>query len=410
MVMKNIKHILMLTVVLSILTSCTDPYILKTTNYEEALVVEATITNELKHQEVKITKTYRLEETSPTIVSDAVVVISDNLGNDYPFAEINGVYLSVNEFQAQPNVTYHLKIITDDGKTYESSNETLTHINPIQDVIPTVVTKDGVKGVEMVVNSFDPSNSSKYYRFEYEETNKIIAPKWVPVKGVGTFFNAPNGALSGTIDLIPRTTEARVCFNTKKSDKIIVTSTNDLSEDRVAFPIRFIKSTDYTIANRYSIMAKQYVQNLASYTYYKTLKELSGSGSILSQNQPGFFAGNVKCIENPEEKVIGYFEVSSVSSKRIFFNYNQVFPTDPIPKYPYKCEVDLFHPSDDPEHFFKLCFGMSLECRGSQLISGLQNNQTCYYNNVNDIYEVYDIQCGDCTSFSSNIIPSFWID
>lgn len=410
MVMKNIKYILILTVVLSILTSCTDPYILKTTNYEEALVVEATITNELKHQVVKLTKTYRLEETAPTTVSDAVVVISDNLGNDYPFAEINGVYLSVNEFQAQPNAVYHLKIITDDGKTYESSSETLTHINPIQDVIPTVVTKDGVKGVEMVVNSFDPTNSSKYYRFEYEETNKIVAPKWVPVKGVGTFVYDPNGNLGGTIDLIPRTTEARVCFNTKKSDKIIVTSTNDLSEDRVAFPIRFIKSTDYTIANRYSIMVTQYVQNLASYTYYKTLKELSGSGSILSQNQPGFFAGNIKCIENPEEKVIGYFEVSSVSSKRIFFNYNQVFPTDPIPKYPYQCEVDPLLQDDDLNHFFKLCFGMSLECRGSQLISGLQNNQMCYYNNVNDIYEVYDIQCGDCTSFSSNIIPSFWID
>jgi len=81
-----------------------------------------------------------------------------------------------------------------------------------------------------------------------------------------------------------------------------------------------------------------------------------------------------------------------------------------IPKYPYKCEVDPLLQDDDLNHFFKLCFGMPLECRGSQLISGLQNNQTSYYNNVNDIYEVYDIQCGDCTSFSSNIIPSFWID
>jgi len=194
---------------------------LKTTNYEEALVVEATITNELKHQVVKLSKTYRLEETAPTTVSDAVVVISDNLGNDYPFAEINGVYLSVNEFQAQPNAIYHLKIITDDGKTYESSNETLTHINPIQDVVPTVVTKDGVKGVQMVVNSFDPTNSSKYYRFEYEETNKIVAPKWVPVKGIGTFTYGPNGALSGSINLVPRTTEARVCFNTKNQIKLL---------------------------------------------------------------------------------------------------------------------------------------------------------------------------------------------
>jgi len=408
--MKNLKYYILFLVVTSILTSCTDPYVLRTTNYEEAIVVEATITNELKHQEIRLTKTYRLEDTAPTVVSDAVVTVYDNFGNDYPFAELNGVYVSVNEFQAQPNVEYHLKIITDDGKTYTSSNETLTHINPIQDVVPTVVTKEGVKGVEMVVNSFDPTNSSKYYRFEYEETNKIVAPKWVPVKGIGIFSTDSNGGLTGSINLVPRTTEARVCFNTKKSDKIIITSTNDLSEDRVIFPVRFIKSTDYTIANRYSILVKQYVQNLASYTYYKTLKELSGSDNILSQNQPGFFAGNIKRVEDPNEKVIGFFEVSSVSSKRIFFNYNQVFPNDITPKYPYKCEIDPLHPSDDPDHFFKLCFGLSLDCRGSQLISGLQNNQLCYYDNVNDVYEVYDIKCGDCTSFSSNIVPSFWID
>jgi hypothetical protein len=52
-------------------------------------------------------------------------------------------------------------------------------------------------------------------------------------------------------------------FHNKKSDKIILTSTNDLSEDRVIFPVRFIKDSDYTIANRYSILVKQYVQNLA---------------------------------------------------------------------------------------------------------------------------------------------------
>lgn len=407
--MKNIKYPVFLLVLISILTSCTDPYILKTNNYEEAIVVEATITNELKHQEVKVTKTYRLEQNSPTIVTDAVVIVSDNLGHIYEFTQVNGTYISVNEFQAVPNVSYQLKIITDDEKTYLSTNQILTQESPIQDIVPTVVTKDGVKGVNMVVNSFDPTNNSKYYRFEYEETNKIIAPRWVPVKGVGTFFNDSSGHLSGSIDLVPRTTEARVCYNTKKSDQIIITNTNDLSEDRVNFPVRFIKSSDYIIANRYSIMVKQYVQNLAAYTYYKTLKELSGSGSILSQNQPGFFAGNIKRVENTDEKVIGYFEVASVSSKRIFFNFNEIFPGMTYPKYPYNCEVDPLHPTDDPEHFLKFCFGQP-PCLGAMLISGFQNNSICYYSNNGNIYEIYNTPCGDCTSFSSNIVPSFWIN
>ena len=49
-------------------------------------------------QEVKITKTYKLEENFPTTVTDAVVILKDNLGNTYDFAEQGNKYVSVNEF------------------------------------------------------------------------------------------------------------------------------------------------------------------------------------------------------------------------------------------------------------------------------------------------------------------------
>ena len=387
--------------------SCTDPYTLQTNNYEEALVIEATITNELKHQEIKLTKTYKLEENAPTMVANAVVEVSDDQGNLFEFEEVNNTYLSVNEFKAEPNRQYKLKIITDDGKSYISTNETLTHETSIQNIVPTVNYVNGLKGVDMMVNSYDPTNSSKYYRYEYEETNKIIAPKWSPVKAVVT-YNAPGTDPPGTIALVPRTTEARVCFTTKKSNKIILTSTNDLQEDRVNYSVRFIRDNDYIIAERYSILVKQYVQNLAAHTYYKTLNELSGSGSILSQNQPGFFFGNIKRVENPDEKVIGFFEVSSVSSQRIFFNFHDVFPGQNAPKYPYACEID---PQNEAENIFKYCFApLDLTCQGNTVLSHLFNEIYVYFDFYNNKYELYRTPCGDCTSFSSNVIPSFWIN
>ena len=87
------------------------------------------------------------------------------------------------------------------------------------------------------------------------------------------------------------------------------------------------------IRNRYSILVKQYVQSLAAHTYYETLKEISDNGSILSQTQPGFFRGNISSVDNPREKVIGFFEVSSYSEKRIFFNFSDLFPKTPAPEY-----------------------------------------------------------------------------
>src|SRR5690606_5351791 len=105
--------------------------------------------------------------------------------------------------------------------------------------------------------------------------------------------------------------EAETCYNTIASDQILVATTRDQSEDRVQnFPVRFIAATNDIIKHRYSINVKQYVQTFEAYTFYKTLSQMSGNnGNILSQNQPGFFSGNIFSDSDPEEKIIGFFEV-----------------------------------------------------------------------------------------------------
>ena len=73
MQIKTIYSIILLLVFSFIVNSCTEPYILETNTYEEALVVEATITNELKKQEITLTKTSRFEDAATLIAaSDAI--------------------------------------------------------------------------------------------------------------------------------------------------------------------------------------------------------------------------------------------------------------------------------------------------------------------------------------------------
>jgi len=83
-----------------VVNSCTEPYSLETNTYEEALVVEATITNELKKQEITLTKTSRFEDKETKTESGANVFITDNAGNNYDFEEEDGKYVSTVEFQA----------------------------------------------------------------------------------------------------------------------------------------------------------------------------------------------------------------------------------------------------------------------------------------------------------------------
>lgn len=380
------------------LIGCTEQYILQTETFEEAIVVEATLTNELKIQEIKLSRTYKLEATSQTSESGAQVYVTDSDGNQYDFLENDGLYQSEIPFKAQVGKRYRLNIITQNGKTYQSESEVLTTENPMQEVIPTVMQRNGERGVGIVVKSYDSNNTSKYYRYEYVETFKVIAPQWDDERTILTQSATGPGIL-----VIPRTQETQTCYSTQNSNDIIQTSTNDLSEDRVNFAMRFISNKNYIISHRYSILVRQYVQSLAAYTFYKTLKETSGSGSILSQNQPGFFYGNMKAIDNPNEKVIGFFEVASVSEQRVFFNYTDLFPGEPLPPYFTKCDI----------REYKYCFDFEdPDCRGAALLSSIGSNSLVYVDSSgNETYFFMVVPpCGDCTTFSSNIIPSFWID
>ena len=303
--------------------SCVDPYQLQTSNYEEAIVIEASITNEVTKHEVKVSKTYRLEDDNGNAsITDAEVFVTDSDGVQYNFEFDTNSYKSTSEFAALPEKQYTLTINSSNGKTYKSTPKKLTTVNQIESVVPIVKTNlDGERGVSIAVNSFDPTNTSKYYRYEYEETSKVTAPKWRPAYAV---VNPDNSGIVGHpfIELFNRTEEARTCYTPNKSNSIILTNTSTLIEDRVSeFEIRFLHQSDYTIAERYSVLVKQYVESLESYTYYRILQELSQSGEVLSPNQPGFIAGNLFSVDNPNEKVVGYFNVSSVSEKRIFFNY-----------------------------------------------------------------------------------------
>lgn len=383
--------------------SCVDPYQLQTSNYEEAIVIEASITNEVTKHEVKVSKTYRLEDDNGNAsITDAEVFVTDSDGVQYNFEFDTNSYKSTSEFAALPEKQYTLTINTSNGKTYKSTPKKLTTVNQIESVVPIVKTNlEGERGVSITVNSFDPTNTSKYYRYEYEETSKVTAPKWRPAYAV---VNPDNSGVVGHpyIELFNRTEEARTCYTPNKSNSIILTNTSTLIEDRVSeFEIRFLHQSDYTIAERYSVLVKQYVESLESYTYYRILQELSQSGEVLSPNQPGFIAGNLFSVDNPNEKVVGYFNVSSVSEKRIFFNYTDLFPGEALPPYFDVCE----------EIEFNYCFDPApAECDGTSLNGLVLNDAVIYYQISGLNYTFIKPVCGDCTSFSSNIRPAFWID
>tara|TARA_R110002073_G_scaffold108336_1_gene243304 strand:+ start:13318 stop:14550 length:1233 start_codon:yes stop_codon:yes gene_type:complete len=410
--MKKTTSSILLLFILSITNSCVEEFNAGTIEFEDAIVIEATITNEFKYQKILLSRTHKLEEKDVNPESDAIIRITTSSNNIYTFHETEpGIYISDVQFNAQPSSNYQLSITTSNGREYTSQSTQLTsNTSAIENVYAIRETnEDGVDGIGIYLDSFDPTNNSKYYGYEFEETYQILAPFWNPMEF--TIPDPPNHPSYNFIwTLTPRVQEERVCYTTVNSLGRLVTSTTLLSEDRVSkILIKFISNDDLRINSRYSILVKQHTQSIQSYNYLETLNDLSNSESLLSQNQPGFLAGGIFSVNNPNEKVLGFFEISSVIQERLFFNRSDFFDSITEP-FPWECSP--FMPSPPETLSLKTLIGLN---KVSYFFGGPPPPRPPYRDPLEewDLVEqwlVVERHCGDCTQLGSNIKPSFWID
>lgn len=378
---------------------CVDPFEPETITFESALVVEATITDEMKTQEIFLSRTFEFEADGPERERNAIVSISDDAGNRFDFQEISeGTYHSVLPFMAQVGRSYNLRIQTSDGRSYSSETSRIPDPLEIERLYAErIINADGNEGVGIFVDSFDPSGNSRNYRYLYEETYRIIAPKW-------TEFDLLSTGVECGVDVVPKTQEDRVCYQTDLSTDLIITETNGFQEDRVtAFLVRFINRNNFILSHRYSVLVKQLVQSNTAYDYFETLKDFSGSESLFADTQVGFLNGNVFSDIDQDEKVLGYFDVAAVSEQRIFFNWEDLFPGEEIPPFVNEC-VETAPLLISP--------GGARCVLAPQVEEGIVS-----YVNPNDPpidpggpYRIVPRVCGDCTVLGKIEVPEFWTE
>ena len=378
--------------------SCIEEFDASFDDFESAIVIEATVTDINEIQQVRLTRTYEFEADGPSAETNANVSVNGG-GVVYEFEEVSpGIYNSVLEFAAQSGVAYQLQITTQDGRSYSSSEENLPAAIGLDRVYADRITTDlGQEGVAIFVDSSDESENTRNFRYEYEETYKIIAPDW-------NNFELKSTGIECGVDVIPKTEQNQVCFATGISNDLILASTANLDENRVErFMVRFMDRNNYIISHRYSIKVRQYTQSNASAAFYNALDQFSSSESLFSESQPGFLAGNVTSDLNQNEKVLGYFDVSSVSEERIFFNYDDLFPGEALPDYVNPCM----------EIAPMLISQGGARCVLSAMVDA---NQVSYLDLNEDPpaeqgpYLVVPRECGDCTVLGANVTPEFWTE
>lgn len=382
-------------IVLIMVTGCIEPFEIQgeITNLESLLVVEATLTDEMKTQTVLLSQSSSFSAEVPAVETGATVVIDTDDGARYEFSEQGaGLYLSNEPFAANEGVAYQLHIARASGETYESQMVSLAGSAKIDRVYgERVVNDDGEEGVAIFIDAETASAAARFYRYTYEETYKVIAPNWAPLR-FNVFINDRN---QRDFEVVVRDEEQRICYNTVVSNMIIQADTEDLITSNLSrFQVRFINRNDFIISYRYSILVKQVLQTREAADFFRQLEDFSSSDNVFSNVQPGFINGNVSGLNN-DQRTLGFFNVVSVSEERLFFNYEDFFPDEPLPPFPFECRV--YTPS-------------------AMSVADILDNRVAYVGENEDPgegllpYLVTFRPCGDCTALGSNIVPDFWIE
>ncbi|MEO0570935.1 MAG: DUF4249 domain-containing protein [Bacteroidota bacterium] len=401
--MKIYRHIWILTLTL---LGCVEPIeidtnVRSTVDIKDILVVEGTLTNQLKRHSVVLRRGNTFADDSLIDIENANVSVLDNLGNVFSFFENQpGTYLSESLFQALPENEYQLRIEVA-GKVYNSEKVGLPPPGAIDRVFAQrLINNSGLEGIGIFVDAVVALNEPPLLRFTYEETYKIIAPLWTPLDMAVLDRNPPY-----VFGLVPKEEEKRVCFGSQASNNIIQNEGVTLIGNRVEnVLVRFIPRDDFIISHRYSILVKQLVQAPNAFAFYQTLNELSSNSSVFTDVQPGFIGGNIRNIEDSDEKVIGYFEVAQESEKRLFFNYEDFFPDEDLPPYIISCSFLSAPAAILPD-------GVS-----SPLLDAIDSGLLVYVRDNDGQVEdggpflTARRECGDCTSLGSNIVPEFWTE
>ena len=375
-----------------LLQSCVEPFEFENENFENVLVVEATLTNEEKLQEVLLSRSFPLNFTGAFPEQGARVSILDNSGNQFYFNETtSGRYVSSNTFSAIEGRLYTLEITTRDGKNYTSDASGFKGTTSIESVYGVLTqNQEGVQGIDIRINSAGSQENTGYYRYEYIETYKILS-RYFRYREAVLITNNNNNV---EVVVVEKTIQDNTCFNSAESNEILLSNSTSLNQDRVVGSfLRFIRQDNPVFANRYSILVKQYGISREAFSYYQSLKELSESESLFSQVQPGFLAGNMVSLDNPAEYVLGFFSVASVTERRAYFNY-----------------VDFYDPVEQPKpHFTDSCpLEYPTQLLEIQFLAQSEQYRLYSYDPASGEYIFVNAACIDCTLLGTNVVPEFW--
>ena len=279
-------------------------------------VVYGELTTEEEDNIISVSLASPIQEPKYMPLNECDVRILDRSGNSFEGSEFEkGKYnVSIPPEDLVPGMAYRLEVITPAGTSLVSEFEELLDSPDVDSVYymreskPTNNPEYFVEGVQFYLDLDAPDAENTFYKFDIIETFEYHS--MFPLE---RYYD-------GTMHIIdPPDYSHMICWATKQIKDIFILNTAELQETAYKqFSLHFVDNTSQRLEHLYSLLVKQYAISGDDYVYWDQVRENNIDQGGMYETQPLPAKGNLVNLTNPKQAVLGYFQVASVKTKRIF--------------------------------------------------------------------------------------------
>jgi len=275
------------------------------------LVIDGFLNSGVGPTTIKLTHTLNIKDGGKARVEKGALLTVEGTDNSkVALAESQtGVY-SISQLSLKKSEKYRLRVKTVDNTEYISEYLEVKKTPPIDGVVWSATDE----GVQINVNTHDPSGNTRYYQWEFEET-------WHYRSEFCTNLQYKNGTISYMDPYI----DIHDCWrNEKPVDKTHIASSFRLSEDVIYhYPLTFVPAASGKMGVQYSILVRQHALSKDGYSYYDRLKKNTEQLGSIFDAQPSDLTGNFQSV-NKEKIAIGFLSIYDIEEKRIFITKEEL--------------------------------------------------------------------------------------
>lgn len=329
MKMKRSKHIVFLfsvrktanliisLIILTNLWTCIKPFTpeLKETSVEK-YVVQGMVSNQAGWQEVNVSINSSVNKPLFIPIDFCEVKIIDDQNNIFNLIQSeSGTYKAwMTSDELVIGRGYKVKVTTEDGIVLESEFDYIPNGPDVGDINYEIeqhhidYPEGWLKGIQFYTNMVGENSDSRFYRWKLTETYEYHS-----VYPLEFYYDGEVQQVS------PPDSSEMICYRTSLVDEIFTLSTANFNANIInGFPLHYVENTTPKLAILYSLLIEQMALSQDAYIYWDQLRQNNEEQGGLYATQPLAVKGNIKNISSSEFEVLGFFQASFISRKRIF--------------------------------------------------------------------------------------------